>query len=84
MSIDNWCQQNGLTKSNYNYRLRRVREACFVNVQSQEPPFVDLTIAAKVIQIQEKSKISDLVAICHSSNNLVLRYFYSISRANKM
>lgn len=61
-----------------------MREACFVNVQSQEPPFVDLTMPAKVIQIQEKSKVGDLVAIRHSSNNLVLRYLYSITRANKM
>ena len=28
MTVDAWCEQNGLTKANYYYRLRQVRQAC--------------------------------------------------------
>lgn len=28
MKVDAWCREHGLTKANYYYRLRRVREAC--------------------------------------------------------
>ena len=28
MTVDAWCEQNGLTKANYYYRLRQVRLAC--------------------------------------------------------
>lgn len=28
MDVQTWCTQNNITKANYYYRLRRVREAC--------------------------------------------------------
>ena len=28
VSMEEWCSQQGITKANYYYRLRRVREAC--------------------------------------------------------
>lgn len=28
MKVDAWCSAHGITKANYYYRLRRVREAC--------------------------------------------------------
>lgn len=33
MDVETWCAQNDLTKANYYYRLRRVREACLEQVQ---------------------------------------------------
>ena len=33
MDVETWCTQNDLTKANYYYRLRRVREACLEQVQ---------------------------------------------------
>lgn len=35
MSIIEWCSRNGITKANYYYRLRRVREACWCFIQSE-------------------------------------------------
>ncbi len=32
MSVVDWCAHNGITKANYYYRLRRVREACIENL----------------------------------------------------
>lgn len=32
MSMEEWCSQQGITKANYYYRLRRVREACLEGI----------------------------------------------------
>ena len=42
MKVDAWCQEHGITKANYYYRLRRVREAC-LELCDQAPSFVELT-----------------------------------------
>ena len=38
MDVDTWCVQNNLTKSNYYYRLRRVRKACLDQIPAAESP----------------------------------------------
>ena len=35
MDVETWCTQNNLTKANYYYRLRRVRQICLVLLISQ-------------------------------------------------
>ena len=35
MDVETWCAQNNLTKANYYYRLRRVREVCLEQVQQR-------------------------------------------------
>ena len=43
MDVETWCAQNNLTKANYYYRLRRVREACLEQVQgTTSAAFVEL------------------------------------------
>lgn len=37
MSVASWCADNGITKANYYYRLRRVREACLEHIQEKVP-----------------------------------------------
>lgn len=37
MSVASWCADNGITKANYYYRLRRVREACLEHVPREIP-----------------------------------------------
>ena len=32
MSVSSWCADNGITKANYYYWLRRVREACLEHI----------------------------------------------------
>ena len=45
MDVETWCAQNNLTKANYYYRLRRVREVCLEQIQASEmPTFVELPI----------------------------------------
>jgi len=35
MSVVSWCASHGITKANYYYRLRRVREACLETIQGE-------------------------------------------------
>ena len=42
MKVDTWCTQHGLTKANYYYRLRRVREACLTVCEIAGASFVAL------------------------------------------
>ena len=42
MKVDVWCREHGLTKANYYYRLRRVREAC-LELCETSPSLVELT-----------------------------------------
>ena len=38
MDVETLCAQNNLTKANYYYRLRRVREVCLEQIQASEMP----------------------------------------------
>ena len=45
MDVETWCAQNNLTKANYYYRLRRVREVCLEQVQgTAATTFVELPV----------------------------------------
>ena len=37
MSVVDWCAAHGITKANYYYRLRRVREACLESLAPEVP-----------------------------------------------
>ncbi len=37
MSVVDWCAGHGITKANYYYRLRRVRQACLENLPPEAP-----------------------------------------------
>ncbi len=37
MSVVDWCTCHGITKTNYYYRLRRVRKACLEDLQGKHP-----------------------------------------------
>lgn len=38
MSVEAWCLQQGITKANYYYRLRRVRQACLDHIERDIVP----------------------------------------------
>lgn len=41
MKVDEWCAQQGITKANYYWRLRRVREA-FLKTNDTSPAFIEI------------------------------------------
>jgi hypothetical protein len=48
MKVDTWCAQNGITKANYYYRLRRVREAYLSAAESNGTSFVEMPVPVKI------------------------------------
>lgn len=48
MKLDVWCEERGITKANYYYRLRRVREACLLACEAQGT-FVELPVPKRVV-----------------------------------
>lgn len=43
MSVEEWCLENNLTKANYYYRLRCVRQACLDSMRDETNTFIELT-----------------------------------------
>lgn len=70
MDVATWCDQNGITKANYYYRLRRVREACLATIQESKPSFVELP--TPTVQKVEENPVGSVVATLHSPNGFTL------------
>lgn len=69
MKIDEWCQMHGITKANYYWRLRKVREA-FLETTDIAPAFVELPTPIQSEPVaSEETKI---VAILKGKNHLTL------------
>lgn len=49
MSVIDWCTHNGITKANYYYRLRRVREACLNDLTREEPSQTIVPVSAEIL-----------------------------------
>lgn len=55
MSVVSWCACHGITKANYYYRLRRVREACLENISGEEPPQQIVPVRPEILRADKKS-----------------------------
>ena len=55
MSVVSWCACHGITKANYYYRLRRVREACLENYPEEVPPQQIVPVAQEILQQEKKN-----------------------------
>ena len=54
MSVVGWCACHGITKANYYYRLRRVREACLETIQGKIPAQQIVPVQPGLLQQQEQ------------------------------
>ncbi len=73
MKVEDWCRLHGLTKANYYYRLRRVREAMLdVMDQGSVPEFVELTPPAG-ISANERAPSSLPVATVQLGSNATIQ-----------
>ena len=61
MTVDEWCIQNNITKANYYYRLKCVRQACLDSMEST-PTFVELP-AQEVNTLNESTTSSTAAAV---------------------
>ena len=55
MSVADWCACNGITKANYYYRLRRVREACLESVSQEMPARQIVPVEPMLLQQKENT-----------------------------
>ena len=81
MDVDTWCEQNHLTRSNYYYRLRKVREACLaLHPVEAVPSFVELQVPDP--DSKEKSRQDhQMVAVIHLSANTSIEILDNASEA---
>ncbi len=63
MKVDAWCSAHGITKANYYYRLRRVREAC-LEVCEPAPSFVELAKPTAPVSGEVQSQRTAAVLRC--------------------
>ena len=49
MKIIDWCAQNNITKANYYYRLRKVREACLESMPKEMLPTSIVPVPAEIM-----------------------------------
>lgn len=69
MKADEWCAQQGITKANYYWRLRRVREA-FLETKDTSPSFVE--IPKQSLKEEDHTSSLKIVAVLKGSNDLSL------------
>ena len=54
MSVVSWCACHGITKADYYYRLRRVREACLETMQGEITAQQIVPVQPGLLQQQEQ------------------------------
>ncbi len=55
VSIIEWCSRNGITKANYYYRLRRVREACLEQFPQETAQHQVVSVPSDFLSHQDNS-----------------------------
>lgn len=70
MSVVGWCACHGITKANYYYRLRRVREACLETIQGKMPAQQAVPVQPELLQQQEQKGSNVLAGLDISTKGL--------------
>ena len=70
MTVDEWCLQNNITKANYYYRLKCVRQAYLDSMEST-PAFVELPVP-EINPTNECITSATAVAVIRSTNGLTI------------
>lgn len=71
VKVDVWCQEHGITKANYYYRLRRVREAC-LELCDPSPSFAEFTAPKDSIPAEISPAPSLTAAVLHTGNGVTV------------
>ena len=54
-SVSDWCASHGITKADYYYRLRRVREACLESICGENLPQQIVRVRPEILRVDEKN-----------------------------
>lgn len=79
MKVEEWCEQHGITKANYYYRLKRVRQACLKHTQNHEPHFIELPVPVTCndTNSDNRQQHSEPMAVLRGQNSLSLEIYSS-------
>lgn len=77
MKIDTWCEEHNISKANYYYRLRRVREACLEMTETTNR-FVELPVPTSESPISNTMD-SKMIAVLRASNGLSVEIYSGAS-----
>lgn len=74
MSVDDWCRQNNITKANYYYRFKCVRQACLDSMQAAGASFVELQPPEiPMIEASDSQASTSMVsAVLHTSQGITI------------
>ena len=79
MKVDAWYQEHGITKANYYYRLRRVREAC-LELCEPSPSFVELTVpTTKNMPMKGSHTHFSVAATLHTESGITIDLYHDAS-----
>ena len=70
MTVNEWCLQNNITKANYYYRLKCVRQACLDSMEST-PAFVELPVP-EIKSARECAVGSTAAAVIRGTNGITI------------
>lgn len=79
MKIETWCSQNGITKANYYYRLKKVREASLLACDDNHPSFVELPVLKSPASKTASVTTENVAAVLHMTNGISLELYNSAS-----
>lgn len=80
MDVKTWCSQNGLTKSNYYYRVRRVREACLSVCEDAGVSFVKLERPTASVTDANEPASPSAGAVIKGKNGLSIELYDAASQ----
>ena len=90
MSVGDWCLQHNITKANYYYRLKCVRQACLDAIPEMQTGFVELpapeqtTIVPEIVSASAVIRTKTGVAVElreSASSDFILKILGAVSRA---
>ncbi len=68
MSVVDWCAGHGITKANYYYRLRRVREVCLESLAPEAPVHQIVPVNPGLLQEETQGGSGIQQGLCVSVN----------------
>ena len=68
MSVADWCAGHGITKANYYYRLRRVREVCLESLAPEAPVHQIVPVNPGLLQEETQGGSGIQQGLCVSVN----------------
>lgn len=78
MLVEDWCRQNNITKANYYYRLKCVRQSCLDSMQEVGTSFVELP-APKLSVVEAKPSMDAASAVLRTSRGLAIELYETAS-----